>query len=216
MITVLIIGDRNVWCYEPCISTAFQFQWGFEITTWMKHFVAILYTDKITYRQPNLYASSPINCHSIKMPIRIWLQIFTHWGRDKMAAISRRHFQMHFPESTCKISITISLKFVAKGPVNYIAALVQIMAWHRPADKPLSEPMMVSLLTHICVTRPQWVKSIYQPICTNDSDNDSRNRTEDSCPLGYFDIKGFDKAHLWRHLKTRLYSLPWWKFFHGS
>ena len=24
--------------------------------------------------------------------------------------------------------------------------------------EPLSEPMMISLLTHICVTRPQWVK----------------------------------------------------------
>ena len=31
------------------------------------------------------------------------------------------------------------------------------MAWRRPGDKPLSEPVMVSLLTHICVTRPQWV-----------------------------------------------------------
>ena len=29
--------------------------------------------------------------------------------------------------------------------------LVQIMAWCRPGDKPLSEPMMFSLLTHICV-----------------------------------------------------------------
>ena len=28
----------------------------------------------------------------------------------------------------------------------------------RPGDKSLSEPMMVSLLTHICATRPQWVK----------------------------------------------------------
>ena len=37
------------------------------------------------------------------------------------------------------------------------SAMVQIMAWCRPGDKPLSEPMMVSLLTHICVTRPQWV-----------------------------------------------------------
>ena len=27
-------------------------------------------------------------------------------------------------------------------------------------DKPLSEPMMVSLLTHICVTRPQWVNGL--------------------------------------------------------
>ena len=26
------------------------------------------------------------------------------------------------------------------------------MAWHWPGDKPLSEPMMVSLMTHICVS----------------------------------------------------------------
>ena len=32
------------------------------------------------------------------------------------------------------------------------------MAWRRPGDKPLSEPMMVRLKTHICVSRPQWVK----------------------------------------------------------
>ena len=55
------------------------------------------------------------------------------------------------------ISIKISPKFIHKGPINNIPALVQIMAWRRPGDKPLSEPMMVSLPTHICVTRPQWV-----------------------------------------------------------
>ena len=53
----------------------------------------------------------------------------------------------------------ISLKFVPKVPINNIPALVQIMAWRRSGDKPLSEPMMVSLLTHICVTRPQWVRA---------------------------------------------------------
>ena len=58
------------------------------------------------------------------------------------------------------IPIKISLKFVPKGPINNIPALVQIMAWRRPGDKPLSEPMMVSLLTHICVTRPQWVNTL--------------------------------------------------------
>ena len=56
------------------------------------------------------------------------------------------------------ISLKISLKFVPKVPINNIPALVQIMAWRRPGDKPLSKPMIVSLLTHICVTRPQWVK----------------------------------------------------------
>ena len=31
------------------------------------------------------------------------------------------------------------------------------MAWRRPGDKPLSEPMTVRLPTHICATQPQWV-----------------------------------------------------------
>ena len=44
-------------------------------------------------------------------------------------------------------------------PINNIPALVQIMAWRRLGDKPLSEPMIVTLPTHICVTRPQWVKT---------------------------------------------------------
>ena len=55
------------------------------------------------------------------------------------------------------ISPRISLKFVPKVRINNIPALVQIMAWRRSGGKPLSEPMMVSLLTHICVTRPQRV-----------------------------------------------------------
>ena len=40
------------------------------------------------------------------------------------------------------LPIKISLKFVPKGPINNIPALVQIMAWRRTGDKPLSEPMM--------------------------------------------------------------------------
>ena len=43
--------------------------------------------------------------------------------------------------------------------INNILALVQIMTWCRPGDKPLSEPMMVNLLTHSCVTRPQWLNA---------------------------------------------------------
>ena len=72
----------------------------------------------------------------------------------------------HFPDDIFKciflnqnvwIPIEISLTFVPKGSINNNPALFQIMAWRRPGDKPLSEPMMVSSLTHICVTRPQWV-----------------------------------------------------------
>ena len=66
---------------------------------------------------------------------------------------------MHFLNENVWISIKVSLNFVTKGPINNIPALGQIMAWRRPGDKPLSEPMLVSLLTHICVTRPNWVNN---------------------------------------------------------
>ena len=52
------------------------------------------------------------------------------------------------------ISIKISPKFVPKGPINNI-----------PSDKLLSEPMMISLLTHICLNRPQWVNSLSMVTC---------------------------------------------------
>ena len=66
-------------------------------------------------------------------------------------------FKCIFLNENVWIPIKISLKFVPKGPINNIPALVQIMAWRRSGNKPLSEPMMVSLLMHLCVTRPQWV-----------------------------------------------------------
>ena len=39
-----------------------------------------------------------------------------------------------------------SMTYLYMGPINDIPALVQILAWRRPGDKPLSEPMMVILL----------------------------------------------------------------------
>ena len=59
------------------------------------------------------------------------------------------------------------LKFVPKGPIDKIPAWFQIMAWRRPGDKPLSEAMLVSLLTHKCVIRPQWVKINYDKMVLN-------------------------------------------------
>ena len=52
------------------------------------------------------------------------------------------------------------LTIVPKALINNIPALVQIMAWRWPADKPLSAPIMVSLPMHKCVTRPQWVNHV--------------------------------------------------------
>ena len=51
-------------------------------------------------------------------------------------------FKYIFVNEKFCILINISLKFVPKGQVNNIPPLVQIMAWHRIGDKPLSEPML--------------------------------------------------------------------------
>ena len=72
-------------------------------------------------------------------------------------------FKRIFLNEDVRISIKISLKFVPKGPINNNTALVQIMAWRRSGDKSLSEPMMVNLLTHICITQPQWVNKLLNP-----------------------------------------------------
>ena len=93
-----------------------------------------------------------------------WYPLITQWGWDKMVAISQMTsaFKRFFLNENIRMSIKISLKFVPKIRINNITSLVRIMAWHRPGDKPLSKTMMISLLTHICVTLPQWVK-VYQP-----------------------------------------------------
>ena len=99
---------------------------------------------------------------SVKEPMHTWVFIIvfinfllTHWGRDKMAAVlTDDTFNRIFMNENVRISIKISLQFVPQGPINNYSALVQIMAWRRSGNKLSSEPMMISLLTHKCVTRP--------------------------------------------------------------
>ena len=82
-----------------------------------------------------------------------------------MTPCDRRKDHHHFPDmfkcifvkENIWITIKISRKFDSKGSINNIPASVQIMAWHWSGDKPLSGPILVSLLTHICTTRPVWV-----------------------------------------------------------
>ena len=58
----------------------------------------------------------------------------------------------------------ISLNHVPSSLIDNMKALVQIMVWRQTGDKPLSEPMMGSVLKHICVTRPQWVKRLFHAL----------------------------------------------------
>ena len=68
-------------------------------------------------------------------------------------------FKLIFLNEDKWISLKISLMFVPRARINNIPALVQILAWHLLGDKPLSQPMMASSLTHVSVTRWEWVKA---------------------------------------------------------
>ena len=94
-------------------------------------------------------------------------------GSCKVSTLRPRQNGCHFADDiflneNVWIPIKISLKFVPEGPINNIPALIQIMAWDCLGDKPLSEPMMVNLLTHICVTQSQKVKLTNLQTHTND------------------------------------------------
>ena len=92
----------------------------------------------------------------------VWLSLNTLRRRQNEHHLADDMFKCIFLNENVWIPIEISLKFVPKGSIKNNPALFQIMAWRRTGDKPLSEQMMVSSLTHICVTRPQWVdKCIY-------------------------------------------------------
>ena len=98
----------------------------------------------------------------------VYWSTYTSLGAWWFNTLRPRQNGSHLPDDIFKyiflnenvwISLKISLKFVPRVPINNIPALVLIMAWRRPGDKPLSEPMMVSSPMHICVTRPQWVNT---------------------------------------------------------
>ena len=109
--------------------------------------------DIINWKQMKWLLTDIMVVHSLKR---------MNWFNTLRPTQNGRHFaddmlKCLFLNENDWISIEISLRFVPNGSINNNPALFQIMAWRHPGDKPLSEPMMVSSLTHICVTRPQWV-----------------------------------------------------------
>ena len=72
-----------------------------------------------------------------------WLDFYTLRPRQNGRHFTDNIFKCIFLIEKVWILLKISLKFVPKIQINNIPAMVQIMAWCRPGDKPLSGPMMV-------------------------------------------------------------------------
>ena len=125
------------------ILTTLGFQWIYE-TKYMKYLI---------FKKSNHYKYQSLI---------VFCNYFRPYGKTLRPSKNGRNFpddifKCIFLNENIWISSKISLKFVPEGPINNISAMVQMMAWRLPGDKPLTEPMMVNLLTQICVTRPQWV-----------------------------------------------------------
>ena len=99
---------------------------------------------------------------TLTWPCQLWLKALNNIMHCVafIHAISIDISKCIFLNENVYILIKILLKFVLKGLINNITALVQIMAWRRPGDKPSSEPMMISLVLQLCVPIPQWVKPV--------------------------------------------------------
>ena len=69
-------------------------------------------------------------------------------------------FKRMFLNENPWISVMIPLRFVPKGPVNYISALFQIKFGADLAVILYLSQWWSSLMTHICITRSQWVKYV--------------------------------------------------------
>ena len=81
--------------------------------------------------------------------VYIYIYIYSLRLRLNMCHFEYDIFKYIFMNETILISITISFKFIHKDAINNIPVLVQITAWCRPGDKPLSESMMIILLTYM-------------------------------------------------------------------
>ena len=78
------------------------------------------------------------------------IRLLTHLPLNKMAAILPDNILKYiFKNEKFYILMKISLKFVPKGPIDNMSALIQVMAWCRTGSKPL----LPSSLMHICGTR---------------------------------------------------------------
>ena len=110
-------------------------------------------------RAPHLMTSNPgysithlLYCHfhkslALLVKIRLWLVVNTLRPRQNGRHFADDTFNRIFVNENVGILIKFSLKFVPKGPINNIPALVQTMAWRRPGllsdgTKPLHEPML--------------------------------------------------------------------------
>ena len=143
------------WCATWEINTKITLSWAHKQFAARVH--TLFYIENVAgscYTQSHIYNG----CGNIKVPNMDCFYQNTSRPRQNGRRFADDVFKCIFLSENVWIFIKISSQFVPRGPINNIPSLFQVMAWCWLGYKPLSETMMVKFLTHICVTRLQWVK----------------------------------------------------------
>ena len=86
---------------------------------------------------PKYSSFSVRKVNSVHGPVAIPCQYWHIEAETRCPTFCRWHYQMHFFIENEQISINVLLNFVPNGSINNISAMVSIMAWLRPGNKPL-------------------------------------------------------------------------------
>ena len=114
--------------------TAWHMFWG--IFNWYEYEIAKIYSRSLWGQL--WYTMRAVKVSKIDIANGMVCYINTLRPRQNGRHFADDVFKCIFLNGNLWISIKISLKFVPKGPINNIPALVQIMVWRRTGDKPLS------------------------------------------------------------------------------
>ena len=102
--------------------------------------------------------------YDISIRIKAWIcnhNYLTQLVGDKMTTIFQTTFSNGFSwMKMCEFWLKCYWSLFLGGPIYNIPALFQMMAWGRPGDKPLSEPMIALFTDAYMCHRPQWVKKL--------------------------------------------------------
>ena len=149
------------WSNKKLQTNKFKSIWAIQLQVAVEN--RTLWACPCVYAFVFIFMSDGDGCRFSSMWFRkIWIYILygyiimyinTLGPRQKGRHFVKDIFKLIFLNEKCCILIQISLKHVSNRPINNNRVFLQIMAWCRKGDRPISQTMMPCVLTHICVIR---------------------------------------------------------------
>ena len=135
-----------VWLTSLRESCAMDFSWA---VNWGNHDKDISWDKFLFYLRIEKALVRQFGCSGVQGCCHVYINLGHHWFSQlvvpwtKWLSLHRHYFfRWIFVNEKICILIKILLKFVSTGPIHNNPALVQMMAWRRLGDKPLSVPML--------------------------------------------------------------------------